>query len=245
MAVDDVALEEAISGSVAPLVFDESGRQGISDLLAGVTDTDFKKSQLEKVLGEDVVTEDWRVGEAMAESYLIENSDCEFPWPDGRDERKNGCSLPGADLVGFQGVSEEVRFAFGEVKTSQAKSYPPGVVYGRHGLKKQLEDLKGNRSIRDSLVKYLGHRATGAVWQSRFQEAAGAYFSDPEKVSLFGVLIRDVPPDKADLQARVDSLCEGCSEAMRIELLAIYLPEGVISKLAVQASEAWRKGGLS
>ena len=36
--------------------------------------------------------------------------------------------------------------------------HPPGNMYGRHGLKAQLEDLRNNEEIRNTLFVYLGHR---------------------------------------------------------------------------------------
>ena len=44
---------------------------------------------------------DWQVGEAMAEAYLVDHRQCEFPWPSGRDLRNPEASPAGADLVGF------------------------------------------------------------------------------------------------------------------------------------------------
>ena len=95
-------LNAALSGPVAEVVFDDSGKADIEALLAGLAETDFEKGGIERILSDNKPPEDWRVGEALAESYLIHQKDCFFPWPTGRDERKSGSSLPGADLVGFQ-----------------------------------------------------------------------------------------------------------------------------------------------
>jgi hypothetical protein len=35
---------------------------------------------------------------------------------------------------------------------------------GRHGLRKQLEELRDSTVAKDSLVKYLGHHANGTEW---------------------------------------------------------------------------------
>ena len=111
-------LDTALEGPVSEVVFDDSGKADISALLSGVVETDFEKSQVERILTNNKTPEDWRVGEALAESYLVHQRDCFFPWPDGRDERKTGSSLPGADLVGFQKEEDEDFFAFGESKLS-------------------------------------------------------------------------------------------------------------------------------
>ena len=65
-------LEAALSGSVAEVVFDDSGKADIEGLLADLTETDFEKGEMvERILSETKPPEDWRVGEALAESYLV------------------------------------------------------------------------------------------------------------------------------------------------------------------------------
>jgi hypothetical protein len=213
-------------------------------LLAGVAGTGFQREEIERVLKRPSSIDDWRVGEAIAEAFLLDHRACLFPWPDGRDERKRGSCLPGADLVGFQLDGEENRFAFGEVKTSGDANYPPNAMYGRTGLKQQLEDLRDDATVRDDLVKYLGYRAPTAVWRARYEEASSRYLADNRDVRLFGLLIRDVPPNDADLRARVDSLSAGCASQTGIELLAIYLPAGSTGELAAKAAGA-RSGGAA
>src|SRR5690606_2694465 len=78
-------LETAISGSVAGILFDDQGKATVSDLLAGIADTEFERSELDRILSDTSAIEDWRVGEAIAEAYLSDHKDCHFPWPDGRD----------------------------------------------------------------------------------------------------------------------------------------------------------------
>ena len=128
--------------------------------------------------------------------------------------------------MGF-GIDEDGdSFAFGEVKTSSEHKYPPGTMYGRTGLKQQLEDLRDNEAIRMDLVKYLGHRAGSAPWRARFKRAASRYLGNRSDVQLYGVLVRDVKPDKDDLRLRVGDLGAGCPVGTCIELLALYLPQG-------------------
>ena len=236
-------LDEALEGAMAAVVFDDTGRDEITALVDGLADTDFAKDNLETLLGVEREPEDWRVGEALAECFLVENKDCHFPWPDGRDERKRGSSLPGADLVGFQRDGAMERFAFGEVKTSSELTYPPGVAYGRHGLKRQLEDLRDRRTVRDDLVKYLGHRAVRATWAARFQAAAGVYLRNPCEVRIFGLLVRDVPAHQDDLRARVTALARNCPGSIVIQLLGLYLPQGRIATLGSQVMATRRQGG--
>lgn len=238
----DEELDAAISGPVAEVVFDDEGAADIAAILASVAETEFEQTELARVLADPDDIEDWRVGEAIAETWLSAHRNCSFPWPDGRDERKSGSSLPGADLVGFQADDEGHRFAFGEVKTSAENKYPPQAMYGRTGLKQQLEDLRDQVKIRRDLVKYLGHRAGTASWRPRYLAASKRYLANVSDVQLYGVLIRDVEPHEDDVRVRVDKLAADCPQGTAIELLAIYLPAGSIAHLAAKTL-AKREGG--
>ena len=218
-------LSAAMDGRVAAVLFDDEGKANIEDILAGLAETDFAQDGLRRVLEDPDEVEDWRVGEAIAETYLTDHRSCSFPWPDGRDERKSGSSLPGADLAGFGIDDNGDCLAFGEVKTSSERRYPPGAMYGRTGLKRQLEDLRDGEAIRDDLVKYLGHRAGSAPWRARFERAASRYLRNTSDIQLYGCLVRDVEPHQDDLRVRVGDLGTACPEGTRIELLALYLPQ--------------------
>jgi len=225
-------LDVALAGPVGGIVFDETGKANLASLLSGLPDTDFKQTIIRGLLSDSKPPENWRVGEAVAESYLSNHRDCTFPWPDGRDERKSGSSLPGADLVGFKGDDADSRFVFGEVKTSSEKKYPPGAMHGETGLKQQLEDLRDKSELRNDLVKYLGHRAINASWKLKFQQAAIRYLKDSADVMVFGVMVRDVTPNQDDIRVRVEKLGSGCPQSMVMELLVIYLPEDAINTLS-------------
>jgi hypothetical protein len=235
-------LGAAINSQVSALVFDDQGKANIQELLAGVAETAFEQEQLAQALAAPDDVEDWRVGEAIAEAYLTEHRDCLFPWPDGQDERKSGSSLPGADLVGVQQDEHGDRFVFGEVKTSGEAKYPPGAVYGRTGLKQQLEDLRDKVGTRNDLFRYLGHRAKNATWRDRFKAASKRYLNNTSDFQLFGVLVRDVEPNVDDVRVRVEKLGNDCPVGTQIDLLALYLPTGAIGTLAAQTL-AVRTGG--
>lgn len=178
-------LDAAIRGQVSALVFDDPGKKAIEELLTGVVETDFEREQLTQALDPPNVIEDWRVGEAIAEAYLTEHRDCVFPWSDGRDERKSGSSLPGADLVGIHQDEQGEQLVFGEVKTSKEAKYPPGAVHGRTGLKQQMEDLRDQVAIRNDLFLYLGHRARNAPWRKSFVNASKRYLNNPSDIYWF------------------------------------------------------------
>ncbi|MFX0197383.1 MAG: hypothetical protein ACFFCW_14760 [Candidatus Hodarchaeota archaeon] len=237
-------LDAALGGPVAAIVFDDKGTADLSAILQTVTDTDFDKQEVERILVDEIKPKIWEVGEALAETYLTHHYDCHFPWPDGRDIRKPKSSLPGADMVGFHTGSDALRFAFGEVKTSKESSYPPQVVtYGDHALNKQLCDIRDKISLRDQLIKYLGHRAKDAEWKDSFKNATENYIkSKGSAVSIFGILIRDVTPNKADVEGSHHLLSDNCPTQTIIQLLAVYLPSDSIDMLSEKIMRS-REGG--
>jgi hypothetical protein len=236
-------LNDALAGPVVENAFDDEGTAVLESLLSSLAETDFENREIKRILSAKCEPESWRVGEALAESYLTAHRNCTFPWPNIRDQKKRSSSLPGTDLVGFHIITAgDNRFAFGEVKTSDQEKYPPSVMYGRHGLKQQLEDLCDNVDTRDSLVKYLGHHTPGSTWEPQFRNATKRYLSDNKDVSIFGVMVRDVKPHEDDLRARAGKLGNIGSHVMIIELLAIYLPIASIETLGSRLA-AIRKGG--
>lgn len=224
-------LEEGLADPIAAVATDGSGQDAIQSLLNGLPGTDFDPREIARTLTAIRTPEPWRVGEAIAEAYLVEHRQCIFPWPTDRDIRKPGSSLPGADLVGLKSVGEGHVFAFGEVKTSSENNYPPGVMYGDHGLKQQLEDLAEKASLRTTLVKYLAFRAANSSWKPHFQQAFCKFIQNSTEIFVCGFLVRDVPPLVDDLRARADALARQIPAGMTVELLAIYLPVGSVPGL--------------
>ncbi len=241
----DAELDAALSGSVSKILWDDAGMAELETVLTSLVTTDFSDKNVKRILASHHTPENWRVGEGLAEAFLVEHQDCEFPWPSGRDLKNPAASPAGTDLVGFQRTTAETdihRFAFGEVKTSAEEKWPPGVMYGRHGLKKQLEDLRDSTDVKNSLVKYLGHHATGAEWFPRYQSSTKRYLANPTDVTLFGIFVRDVEPKKEDIAKRAEDLAAGCPAETSIELRAMYLPRKSISTLAERAV-SMREGG--
>jgi hypothetical protein len=150
-------------------------------------------------------------------------------------------SPAGTDLVGFGKHESEFVFAFGEVKTSTEHKWPPSLIYGRHGLKQQLEDLRDSTEHKDALVRYLGLHSVNASWIDQFKQAFRRYASSKTNVAIFGLLIRDVAPKSDDLSTRARSLSKGCPPDSRIELIAIYLPAGAVPTLPQRC----KKGGAT
>ncbi len=217
---------------VSDVVYDVTGTDKAKSITRGTAETDFEKDGIERIFSETQPV-DWRVGEALAETYLDHHQDCFFPWPDKRDVRKSGSSLPGADLYGFHEDYKGTYFAFGEVKTSSESKYPPRVITVNDGLKNQIENLKQKIADRDALVRYLAYHAIGADWENKYKEASTNYLKSDTNVRIFGFLVRDVEPKPKDLQKLVNDLAIDPPEDMVMKIFALYLPSGSIKNLGL------------
>ena len=222
-------LDDALTGSVISILRDDSGSELIKEALIPLGETDFVAERVNERVKRGF--NNWRVGEAIAEAYLADRRECIFPWPMSRDERRFGASLPGADLVGFAMEGGRYRLVFGEVKTSSDTRYPPGVIHGGSGLRQQIENLRNDVNLRDGLVQYMLLRSRNTDWACLFIQAVERYLSTKSDVRLYGVLVRDVPPDERDLRGIVLELASDCPEGMDIAFLGIYLPGGRINNL--------------
>lgn len=226
-------VDSALKNRLPSILWDAEGTKDLKDLLAGLARTDFAAQNLSELLVETPSLESWRIGEAFVEAYLVDHHTCNFPWPTGRDLKNSKSSPAGTDLVGFQKKGSAVRFAFGEVKTSQQEQWPPSVAVGRYGLKTQVENLRDNKEkIKFQLARYLGkHVSTGCSWESLYKSAVKRFLNDPTDVSLFGILVRDVEPKKEDLESRAKSMAVGCPQKTTIEFKAFYFDKGTIEEL--------------
>lgn len=237
----DAELDAALAGPVSGALWDDAGRSDLEDLLAGVLATDFSADSFRRIFADQPVPENWRVGEAIGEAFLVQDRNCEFPWSPRRDLKNPSASPAGTDLVGFQKMNQSSnshRFAFGEVKTSEQEAWPPDVIDGKHGLRNQLKDLRDWTATKDALLCYLGHHAQGSTWLRLYKSAATRYLADPADVSLFGILVRDVDPKPNDLSGLAMDMASGCPSATCIELRAMYLPRQTIRTLAKRAAKA-------
>lgn len=210
-----------MSSRVKNRLFDVEGQ---NEQVDSIVSTGFAEQRIKDIFAQDFTPESWRVGETLAECFLEDNSDIRFPWNGVRDQKVDSASLPGADLIGFKGTDGNVRFLFGEVKTSNDTNQPPNVMYGRSGMTKQLEELKTDSKRRDSLVKWFSWRAKGSNWEVDYTTALKLYCSSDECVFLQGVLVRDTSPVINDLKSRGVSLSTGKPAQMGISLSGIYCP---------------------
>lgn len=242
-------LQELRAQRLQDILTDNPGREQVDVLFGSLELTAFGAEAVAQVLKpspEEEHSRGWREGEALAEAWLIDAEDCEFPWPFNRDLRHPRASLPGPELVGFTCDSDGDRFVFAQVKTSKEQRFPPGVVHhSKHGLVAQLTALHNDRSLKDCVVKYLGYRAKAdQPWFGRYRTAAIRYFnSNAAAVSLFGVLVRDVPPKQADLAEAATDLANVCCAETHVALYGLYLPTGAIPPGPQHALRGKRKEG--
>lgn len=230
-------LDSARAAEIPALLADEEGHAELADFCDALGLTGFAQQVLEETL-EAIEEEDhsrgWREGEALAEAWLIEHKQCEFPWPFKRDLRHHRASMPGAELVGMAGAEpNEAVLAFGQVKTSKERRFPPQAVNrGDTCLINQMRVLREDENIKKTLIQYLAHRARASAaepWVEKYKAALIRYCESGRlHMAIFGVLVRDVTHAVRDLSEAAAALAQGCDPRTRMELVAIYLPVGCI-----------------
>lgn len=228
-------LDLARADRIPAILVDEVARAELTELYTGLELTEFGVSRVVAALQPlppEPQSRGWREGEALAEAWLVDHQQCEFPWSFNRDLRHPRASLPGAELVGFAGAAaDDVRIAFGQVKTSKELRHPPQIVTrGATSLISQLRQLRDDANIKSVLVNYMGFRACSEVpWRAKFQSAAKRYFeSGSLEIAIFGMLVRDTQPDAADLSTAAIALERDGNAAIRIEIYCLNLPLGSI-----------------
>ena len=230
-------LDAALKGPVEAFVFDDQGMADIKNAL-DITETGFSHKQIDRHLGHDFDTiEDWRIGEAIAQVYLSDHRAYYCPWPFSRDERTSRSSLPGSDMLGLRKDEKSHCFVFGETKTSHQAKYPPQVIRGEKGLRKQLKNLRDGKEIRLG-VKYLALRMLHTNQRPNYISALRRYLKNTSDFQLYGFLVRDVAPDENDLRRSVTRLMQGLRGRTRIELFALYLPEDRIKGIGMAVKTA-------
>jgi hypothetical protein len=101
--------------------------------------------------------------------------------------------------------------------------------------------LKSIPEKRAALVKWLGFKVdvtSNNVFLNDYKKALKMYLSsNRKKIKLVGVLVRDVAPQRTDLERRFGILGNNLSLEMRIELFGLYLPV-TINKLVTLVGSA-------
>ena len=234
---DGAAFRRYMRSRVSARVHDTAHRAGVEDALRGLASTSMETAFVESFLKAAPPINSWEIGEALAECVLADDATVKacWPWNSARDRRTPRASLPGADLVGFCRVGDEVLLLFGEVKTSSDPATPPGVMTGRTGMTTQLERLATDGGLQFALVNWLFARCQDPVHEDLFRLASERFIaSSGRALVVAGVLVRDTQPNALDLQSRAASLAAtinaggggaGTVDAnTRVELIALYAP---------------------
>lgn len=210
---------------VAPRLRASEGTAILAEYLADTANTGFDLTLLREQVCEPPRPKDWEVGETLAEVLLEDRHGARFPWPTALDKRAPRASLPGPDIVGFH-LRPDIRFLFGEVKSSSEDSRPPQVVTQTgDGLIAQVRRLLTSEEHRQQLVAWLLVKSQqGNEWNTTFDAAVRRYFFAPRPAWVVGVLVRGgVPAHEEDIRAVVAAL-EEVETPFDVAVFAFYLP---------------------
>lgn len=222
-------MKKYIPSRVGNRFFDIKGTDELINEFDDLINTGFEKEALIDIFKLEKAITYWKIGESLAECYLEDYKGVRFHYNSIRDAKNPKANLTGADLVGFIDINNETIFLFGEVKTSSDDSTFPQILYGRSGMIKQLEKIKSNYEVKNSLVRWLGFKVKDLSDDHPFREdykkALTLYIkSKQSKINLIGILVRDTSPTDRDLKTRLEELKRDVQEGMNIELIALYVP---------------------
>lgn len=227
---DQTAFHTYIRTDACQVLHDQQHTALFEEDITMLATTDVATQTIEAMLSPDIEPEkeDWEVGEALAQCLLAAEYGVKWPWNTERDKRTPKASLPGADLIGFLEIDGDVWLVLGEVKTSSDTHTPPGVMNGRSGMIHQIDILASSFTIQRTILKWLHARCKNTDFWPLFQEATKRYLnSKGREIKLFGLLMRDTPPDVRDLHSRGQSLSQSVTSPTSLELHAWYLPHPI------------------
>lgn len=208
-------------------IFDTKGTQELLETFS-VDETGFDSDALKKIFsleGQQSLTQEWRIGEAIAEFYLEENHDVTVCSNSVREAKNQSANQTGTDIVGYQKEKETYYFAFGEVKTSSDSNSPPQVVYGKTGLVSQEINLLQDEKTKNQLIRYISVHSIDT--KNSYNEVIKVCLKNYikfEKYFLYGILIRDTNPNEKDLSKITDKLVQKIQNSAMLGMIAVYIP---------------------
>lgn len=140
--------------TISPIYKDEDYNAQMKEVAIDMTG--FDSENLQAVFDTMPKVSNFRIGELVAEKIVESRYSAKFTYNSDRDLKNPNSNNTGADLVGFIEMEDgAVNFLFGEVKTSEEHTNPPGVMYGSTGMIDQLVELGTNSDKLKSLVKWI------------------------------------------------------------------------------------------
>lgn len=230
---DESEFEAYLQGVVKERLDDTELEKSFEKELSGLASCGMQKSGLENYLDNYAAATDdqnWKIGEALAECILRERDGAMLPWNRARDEMKPKVSLPGTDIVGFLRVDGEMKFLFGETKTSaDVSNVPPSVmVSGDDCMAAQLLGHlleKERQHVHGKVIRWLFARVKSTDQRSHFIDALRNHVcSDGLNFVLFGILLRDTEPNEEDVKKPSINLAESAQSPTVVRIEAVYLP---------------------
>ncbi len=205
-------------------------------MLSGRAAGEFWEDGAGSIIFQPGAVEPWRIGETLAECFLEDRQNAEFPYPASRNQKTGGEPGAGADLVGYSAGG--TTSLFGEVKTSSELRYPPPAATGGKGTRWQLARLASSGCVRKRLIRWIAFNVleSGGDGLERCKAAFDSYAAK-KKVTAAGVLIRDVPPDRRDIESVFSHTRGHTREGTKLDVLALYLP--------IPVSDLPRRTGLT
>lgn len=190
--------------TISPIYKDEDYNAQMKEVAIDMTG--FDSENLQAVFDTMPKVSNFRIGELVAEKIVESRYSAKFTYNSDRDLKNPNSNNTGADLVGFIEMEDgAVNFLFGEVKTSEEHTNPPGVMYGSTGMIDQLVELGTNSDKLKSLVKWIFIKCNSdkdLLVQKYIREAMQHYVKDRSSIQLIGALVRDTNPNEMDLKNR-------------------------------------------
>ena len=209
--------------TISPIYKDEDYNAQMKEIAIDMTG--FDSENLKAVFDTMPKVSNFRIGELVAEKIVESRYSAKFTYNSDRDLKNPNSNNTGADLVGFIEMEDgAVNFLFGEVKTSEEHTNPPGVMYGSTGMIDQLVELGTNSDKLKSLVKWIFIKCNSdkdVLVQKYITEAMQHYVKD-SSIQLIGVLVRDTNPNEMDLKNRYIDLKKRINGQHNVQLLAVY-----------------------